>query len=161
MPTRTSARVTISAGLALFACAVLLHCGSASRGSPGVDGGGDGSAGDDANAPSEASVDASPDTLVEASVDASPDTLEASDTGPDCGYAEAGNEVGCPSTYSAAQARQSCSPAGLACSYPGQGDGIPGIPGCFSTAGMVCTPADAGLGGGPLEAGSPYWLVVQ
>ena len=79
-----------------------------------------------------------------------------SDAGVDCGFATAHNEAGCPATYSTASLPASCSPIGLECEYPGQGDGT----GCSAaTAGLFCVASDADAGGDAGAAGT--WRAAQ
>jgi hypothetical protein len=68
------------------------------------------------------------------------------DAGTDCGFAKPQNEAGCPATYDTASLPPACSPIGLQCLYPGQGDGA----GCTAaTAALFCVASgvDAGAGG--------------
>ncbi|HLK39594.1 MAG TPA: hypothetical protein VKU41_22720 [Polyangiaceae bacterium] len=89
-----------------------------------------------------------------------PDSGEAGvapEAGPDCSYPAVANDPHCPSTYSGlgAQARP-CSPVGLACAYPGAGDGTSS--GC-ATAMMWCR-----VDGGDGDAGATgmgSWVVAQ
>jgi len=63
--------------------------------------------------------------------------------------------------YSAGYDCRPCSPVGLACSYPGAGDGN----GCFAAAGLSCEPADGGVvstcAGNAGDAAVGYWVATQ
>ena len=87
-----------------------------------------------------------------------PDAAGA-DSGPDCGTSIVRNDSRCPSSYSLAYECQSCSPAGLACMYPGAGDGTSN--GCFATAVLRCVAVDAGVGGCAADAASAAWVAAQ
>lgn len=68
---------------------------------------------------------------------------------PACSYPPANNDPQCPASYSYTSYQQPCSPVGLTCAYPGQGDGLAN--GCFATAMMWCK-GDGGTG---------TWTVAQ
>jgi hypothetical protein len=68
----------------------------------------------------------------------------------DCGYLDANNDPQCPTRYGDVcipVSQRTCSTPGLACAYPGAGDG-PDSHGCFATAMAWCKVppgADGGL----------------
>jgi hypothetical protein len=68
---------------------------------------------------------------------------------PACAYPAANNDPQCPASYSYSSYQQPCSPVGLTCAYPGQGDGLAN--GCYATAMMWCK-GDGGTG---------TWTVAQ
>jgi hypothetical protein len=76
---------------------------------------------------------------------------EAAEAGTDCGVAH--NEAGCPATYDTSALPTACAPIGLACSYPGSGDGT----GC-NAANLSCT---AALGDAGADAGQGRWVATQ
>ena len=74
-----------------------------------------------------------------------------------CKVSEVTNDPACPSEYVGHKGKP-CSPAGLGCSYPGQGDDVQGCP---ATAVLVCQINEAGVldtDGGVAEA---VWLGMQ
>jgi hypothetical protein len=78
------------------------------------------------------------------------------DGGNDCGYADATNDPQCPAKYSdvCTPSAQTCSSPGLACAYPGAGDG-PDPGGCFATAMAWCkVPLGA-------DGGTTKWICAQ
>jgi hypothetical protein len=69
-----------------------------------------------------------------------------------CTYPPVNNPPGCPARYGFAYYGEPCPMAGLTCSYPGEGDGMPD--GCFYTAGLSCISKS-------LDGGAPVWVTAQ
>jgi hypothetical protein len=78
-------------------------------------------------------------------------TEETTEGGVDCGTVH--NPTGCPATYDTSALPASCAPIGIACSYPGFGDGN----GC-SAANLTCSEP---LGDGGADAGQGRWVATQ
>lgn len=77
------------------------------------------------------------------------------------------NAAACPATYSISYQAEACSPAGLQCWYPGQGDF--GDNGCPEAAMLQCEFPDSGIGELPDaaifddagDASVGYWVISQ
>jgi len=86
------------------------------------------------------------------------DTGAEVDAGQDCGFAQPHNEPGCPATYDTATLPPACSPIGLQCLYPGQGDGA----GCTAaTAALFCVASGVDGGAGGDAGGQGRWSAAQ
>lgn len=76
-----------------------------------------------------------------------------------CNYPVVNNDPLCPTSYSHMFGGKPCPAVGLACAYPGAGDGT-ADPRCFSTAMLWCRPsADAGADAG--DGGAGTWVPAQ
>lgn len=90
--------------------------------------------------------------------DASAEASAEVEAGADCGFEDPHNEAGCPATYGTASLPSACSPIGLQCLYPGQGDGT----GCMAATAMlgcVASGVDGGAGGD--AGGQGRWIAAQ
>jgi hypothetical protein len=68
------------------------------------------------------------------------------------------NPPNCPPRYSHSYMGQPCSPIGLTCAYPGQGDGT--FDGGYATAMMWCR-GPGGIGDAGGDAGYGTWVIAQ